>query len=297
MDYYLLELPDHLAAVKEINNYINKLTIRKLSKSTLDIYSSEAINLLSIFKPEDLNTHYLHEYIKDFGDISISLKNTRYTAIRAVLKYLVKKGFYNCDIELLSIKQTRKIPKYLSELDMNIMIKKFQNKKSSHNKLWIGRRDYALLMILYATGMRADEIVRFKIQDLQNGWIRIENSKGGKDRYVPLAPKAEKAIKEYLEYLPHKVKTRYQELFFTDDLVPFSRNVLWHYCKKKFGINPHLFRHTFASHLAINGCNISVLSDFLGHVSLSTTQIYTHIQNYHLHKTVNTCHPIALETK
>lgn len=144
---------------------------------------------------------------------------------------------------------------------------------------------------MYATGMRASEIVNFRLTDYDKGWIRINNAKGNKDRYVPIAKVAINALNDYLKYIPTHIKYKYDQVFITDNLVPFTRLTLNNYTNKLFGFNPHIFRHTFATHLILNGCNEYVLMDFLGHSSLSTTQIYTHIQNEHLKQIMDNCFP------
>ncbi len=221
---------------------------------------------------------------------SVSSKNKRLTALRVILKYLTKQGFSNCHIKLEHIKVAAKIPEYISEDKMKILINKFKRLKLKHSSIWRGRRDYALLLFMYATGLRASEVCNFKYDDLENNWIRVMG-KGKKERLVPIAPIAVRALKDYLRYIPTHIKNSTDKVFLSNGLLPFNKATLNIYCNKLFGLNPHLFRHTFATHLILNGCDVYVLSEFLGHSSLSTTQIYTHIQPYHLAKTVNDCFP------
>lgn len=288
MDYYSLPLPTIDEAMFYINDFSQHQQIKSLSSSTYELYTREAVAFFSIFIPEFIEHKYIHYYIVNYGNISISSKNTRNTALRVILKYLYDKGYKNCDIKVHNLKSSSKLPKSISKNDMSHLIDTFKKKRLKHSSIWRGRRDYAVLLFMYATGMRASEIVKFKLTDLDidKGWIRVDKSKGNKDRYVPIAKVAINALNDYLKYIPYHIKYKYNEAFITDNLVPFTRLTLNYYSNKLFGYNPHIFRHTFATHLILNGCSEFVLMDILGHSSLSTTQIYTHIQKEHLRQTV-----------
>ena len=286
MNYYDLELPKIDDCLYIFNDFMNHQIIRKLSDSSILSLSKEALNLFSILSPKDINQSYINSYMLDYGDISPALRNKKNSALRTILKYLFKEGYSNCNLKIHYVKQSKKLPDYISELDMLKIVKQYQKKIHTNTSIWKGRRDYALLLFMYATGLRASEIVNFKITDLDKNWIRVENGKGQKDRYVPIAAKAVKALYDYLKYLPMHIKVKNTPLFVSDLLVPFTRLTLYNYTKNTFGYNPHFFRHTFATHLITNGCSEYVLMDIMGHSSLSTTQIYTHIQKKHLQNTV-----------
>ena len=291
IDYYDLTLPNIEESIILINNFLEIQSIKGLSKSTYENYNREAIDFFSIFYPSELNQNYLNQYVSDFGNISISLRNRKSSALRIILKYLVKQGYLNCNLKIYYLKNNIKLPTFLSEKEISIMIKKFQYKKHTHRSIWRGRRDYAILLFMYSTGLRASEIVKFKITDLENDWIRVEGGKGKKDRYVPIADKAISALKDYLKYVPMHIKASCSSAFISDNLVNYTRLTLYNYCKNIFNCNPHLFRHTFATHLITNGCNEYVLMELMGHSDLSTTHIYTHIQKENLKNTVDKCFP------
>ena len=285
-DYYSLPLPTIEESISLIDDFLVHQLIRKVSKSSYDNYHKEAMSYFSILRPCDINQSYINQYIINRGSISASLKNAKNSALRNILKYLLKNGFSNCDLKIHYVKETKKLPIFISEDDMFKLIKKFNNLKNRHRSIWRGKRDYAILLFMYATGLRASEIVRFKMTDLEENWIRVNNGKGSKDRYVPIAKKAVKAIYDYLKYVPMHIKKSCEVVFIADTLNPFDRVTLYNYCKDTFGFNPHLFRHTFATHLILNGCSEYVLMDIMGHSNLSTTQMYTHIQKENLEKTV-----------
>jgi len=285
-NYYDTPLPDFDDAVNLINDFIFYQTIRKLSKSCLDFYSFIAVDFLSIVSPADITRDFLYQYLRTFEKKSNSYKNRILTSLRTILKYLIDEGFQNCDIKLYNLKSASKLPPFVSESDMKLLIKKIQKRRLTHSSIWQGRRDYALLLFMYATGMRAGEVINFEYTDFEKGWIRVENAKGNKDRYIPVAKVAMNAVDEYRRYLPLHIKNSTSKVFITNLLVPFTRLTLNNHCKNVFGMNPHLFRHTYATHLILNGCDVNTLSEFLGHSSLSTTSIYTHIQPYHLKQSV-----------
>jgi integrase/recombinase XerD len=176
--YYNLSLPDIKSALFLIEDFKNHQIIRKLSKSTLDLYMNEATLFFSIFSPAVINQQYLNDYLLDFGDISKSYRNSRSSALRTILKYLVKNGFSNCNLKIYYVKPDLKLPTFLSEDKIKSMIDTFKKKKLKCSGLWRGRRDYALLLFMYATGLRASEISKFTFDDLDKGWIRVENGKG-----------------------------------------------------------------------------------------------------------------------
>ncbi len=293
MDFYKLPLPDFDKCIYYINDFVLHQLIRGLSKSTLDLYTREATSFLSIISPSQITKRYIQDYIVSFDNISPAGKNMKITSIRIILKYLYNQGFSNCDIKLHNFKNVSKFPDFISIDDMKIQIKHFQLIKNKNVSIWKGKRDYALLLFMYATGLRASEICRFKLSDLdaKTKFIRVENGKGSKDRYVPIAVKAIKALEELYKYMPNHFKSLDTPLFLSNGLNYFNKTTLYIFCKKKYKYNPHTFRHTFATHLISNGCDVSVLSDFLGHESLITTQIYTHIQKSHLKDTVNNHFP------
>lgn len=289
--YYSLPLPCIDSAISYIDGFFNSQIIRGLSDTTLDMYKKEAILFFSIFSPKNVKLEYIERYIIDYGDVSISQKNARNSSLRAILRYLLSIGFENCDLKIYFIKDGDKLPKFIEEDEINSLIKKIKINKFKSKGIWRGRRDYAILLFMYATGLRVSELVNFSILDLEGSFVRVNNGKGDKDRMVPIAKVAIKALEDYLKYIPHHIKSSYKNVFISDLLVPFSTKTFYHYCMKTFGYNPHIFRHTFATHLILNGCSEILLMDFMGHSSLSTTQIYTHIKKNKLKFTVENCFP------
>jgi len=128
-----------------------------------------------------------------------------------------------------------------------------------------------------------------KREDINNGWLKIRFAKGQKERVVPLAPIAIEALEAYL--LENSIQSEYIWLNYKDE--PLSRISAFKIVKKYLNVSPHVLRHSFASALILGGADLRVVQDLLGHSSLETTQIYTHIEQQNLANTINTYHPLA----
>jgi len=152
----------------------------------------------------------------------------------------------------------------------------------------IGLRDYALILFLYASGCRISEALSVQREDIVDGWLKIRFAKGEKERVVPLAPVATQALERYLS----KQTMSSPYIWLNYRARPLSRISAYKIVKKYLGVSPHVLRHSFASSLIIGGADLRVVQELLGHSSLETTQIYTHIQKQNLADTVNNFHPL-----
>lgn len=153
---------------------------------------------------------------------------------------------------------------------------------------WLQLRDRALLLFLYATGMRISEALAATRADIEGEWVRVRHGKGAKERMVPIAPQALAAIEAY------------------GAATPFSKPYIWmnvrggrlsrisayKITQKYLGVSPHVLRHSYATSLILGGADLRVVQELLGHASLLTTQIYTHIQRQDLRETVLRYHPL-----
>jgi len=153
---------------------------------------------------------------------------------------------------------------------------------------FLGKRDYALILFLYASGARISEALSVERSDLRDGWLTIRYAKGQKERMVPIAPRAIEAIEAYLA----DADMRTSALWVNYRGEPLSRVSAYKITRKYLGVSPHVLRHSFASALIVGGADLRVVQDLLGHRSLVTTQIYTHIQQRHLQETVYRHHPL-----
>jgi integrase/recombinase XerD len=156
---------------------------------------------------------------------------------------------------------------------------------------WIGKRDYAFLLFLYATGARVSEALSVKRDDFEGEWIKFRNTKRDKERIVPIAKIALIAIEEYLNSITFK--SEYIWLNYQGNKL--SRISAFKIVKKYLGVYPHALRHSYATELILRGADLRVVQELLGHSSLITTSIYTHIENEELKKTLFEHHPLARE--
>jgi len=168
----------------------------------------------------------------------------------------------------------------------------------------LGRRDRVALETLYATGCRASEVVGLLPQDLDlgQGLARCVG-KGDKDRWVPLGSRAVSAINDYLARDRPRLVARHPEtrtMLVTRAGLRLSRIGLWRIVKQhaaaaglKGDVSPHTLRHSFATHLLAGGADLRAVQEMLGHASISTTQVYTHLDWQHLAKAYDQAHPRA----
>jgi len=278
---------------KIYDTYVQHLLIRGLSKTTVDLYLNEAKQYLEFIDTiESINQQTATEYLSKYYELSANTKNAHYSFLRAFIKHLDKNIAPNeFKIKIPYAKSTRTLPKILS---VEVLMRKIKHveEKAQNSTKWKDKRNYALIMLLYATGMRISEALKFRMTDIENGWIRIENAKGSKDRYVPIADGAIKAMEEYIRVLPFSTM---KATFVNYQGRAISRTTAYKIIKDAMDMNPHSLRHHFATHMIIGRADISVVSELLGHSNLVTTQIYTHIQKPQLANTVNQYHPMSKE--
>jgi integrase/recombinase XerD len=209
--------------------------------------------------------------------------NRKLSAINSFFDFAYKRDMVK---EKFKIKQA-KIPKTLPKfLEKDEILKSISH--IDYNSSWFELRDKALILFLYATGLRISEALNVKLSDIEDGWVRVEMAKGEKQRLVPIADMALNAIKEYLNKRP--CSSEY--LFVNKNCQKLSRISAFNITKKYLNVSPHVLRHSFATSLVLGGADLRVVQELLGHASLNTTQIYTHIQKENLKETVLKYHPL-----
>ncbi|WP_372998990.1 tyrosine-type recombinase/integrase [Sulfurimonas sp.] len=274
------------------DNYLQHTHIKGLAKLTIDLYTQEAKSFIEFVDDlESIGTPTVMEYLKKYSHMSSSTKNQHCSSLRAFMRHLSKNVYPDMNqINIPYIKGGRKLPNILEQDEFMRRIDVVK-KQSAMSDDWIPKRDYALALLLYATGMRVSEVLSFNRSDInENNWVRIDSGKGSKDRYVPIAKVAIEAIDEYMRVCPFP----FEKCFFVNYKGnQLTRISVYKLLKKSMGLNPHSIRHHFATHMIINGSDVSVVSELLGHSSLITTQIYTHIKKPQLAETANRCHPMA----
>jgi len=208
--------------------------------------------------------------------------NRKLSAINAFFHFCHKKEFAHGKIKIPMAKVPRNLPKYMDSAEILYRLDQIDCSKM------MGLRDYALILFLYASGCRISEALSVERRDIVDGWLKIRFAKGEKERVVPLAPIALEALEAYL----HAQGMSSRSLWLNYKGEVLSRISAYKIVMKYLGVSPHVLRHSFASSLIIGGADLRVVQELLGHSSLETTQIYTHIQKQNLADTMHTYHPL-----
>lgn len=209
--------------------------------------------------------------------------NRKLSAFNSFLDFCHKNRYKSASSKFSLSKIPKNLPQYLPYERIHSALDSIQRSD------WIGIRDYALILFLYATGARISECLSLEEGDIEGEWLRIRHGKGEKERYVPIAPAALIALKTYRDHCPYHsphVWVNYRG-------EPLSRISAFKTTQKYLGVSPHALRHSYATSLILGGADLRVVQELLGHASLLTTQIYTHVQKRHLQQTLLECHPMT----
>ncbi|NGM88607.1 site-specific tyrosine recombinase XerD [Parapusillimonas sp. SGNA-6] len=226
--------------------------------------------------------------------------NRRLAALRRYYLWALRHGLVSRDpcLSLRAAKQAARFPKTLSEDQVDALL------QAPNLRDDLGLRDRAMLETLYATGLRVSELISLGVLDvsLNEGIVRVNQGKGGKDRLVPLGDEAQHWIDEYLKQSrPALLNGRHCDaLFVTGRAAAMTRQSFWLIVKKYAALadihvplSPHVLRHAFATHLLNHGADLRVVQMLLGHADISTTQIYTHVARERLKALHAKHHPRA----
>ncbi|MEZ5007911.1 MAG: tyrosine-type recombinase/integrase [Chitinophagales bacterium] len=194
-----------------------------------------------------------------------------------------------------SLKLPQRAPQYLSNLSTDKMIKDLQLEITN----WYDRRNYLLIELLYNTGIRRQELIELKWNDIDSGrkFITVLG-KGKKERHIPISQKLIESIEIYKKEIQEQFLSLPEQIFITDKgtkLYPkFVYNVVKRYLTRYSTLqkrSPHVLRHTFATHLLNNGADLNDIKELLGHSSLASTQVYTHNSIEDLKNIYKQAHP------
>jgi len=257
--------------------------IKALDTQSVKFYITDLKQLQDFIKKDltSLKTDDILKFLSTFPNKRTL--NRKLASINAFFSFCHKYEFNNTKIKIPMAKIGKDLPKYMSKDEIISAISLIDRDKIS------GLRDYALILFLYASGARVSEALNTKRMDITEGWLKIRFAKGDKQRIVPIAPKALEAIELYLkrQYLSSEY------IFLNNRGTKLSRISAYKIVKKYLGVSPHILRHSFATSLIIGGADLKVVQELLGHASLETTQIYTHIQKHNLEETLNKYHPLS----
>jgi len=252
-------------------------------------------NFLGDLAPEKIDYLVLRKYLATLKEKNLTNRSIgrRISALRSFFKFLTREGFLKTNpiLSLSSPKQEKHLPLFLTEEEVSKLIEAAIPKDER------GLRDKAILETFYSTGIRISELTGLNIRDADfiGGIVKVMG-KGKKERIVPIGDLAIAAIREYLG----KRKKQADVLFLNKSGKRITtrgvRNVVRKYIRLagiKQGVSPHTLRHSFATHLLNRGADLRSVQELLGHVNLSTTQIYTHLTTERLKSVYNKAHPRA----
>ncbi|MEW6012701.1 MAG: site-specific tyrosine recombinase/integron integrase [Elusimicrobiota bacterium] len=252
-----------------------------------------------------LNTVVIRRYLSYITSKNLSRNSVirKISAVRSFINYLVENKMIKTNpFEMISIpKKAQTLPSFFTEEEMDKLIEENEPSKvlSKDPDYSFAFRDYAILMLLYSSGLRRSELVSLNYGDVDfiSGFVRVYG-KGRKERIVPVGENALKALKDYADTRadissssPLFVNKNGKRI--TDTAVFLILKKMAKRAKFTRKIKPHMLRHSFATHLLNNGCDIRGVSEMLGHSSLATTQIYTHLSVEKLKEVYNKAHPRA----
>lgn len=280
-------------------DYENYLLIeRAMSRNTVASYCSDVEKFMTWagMAPENVTAEVVTGYLASRSKVSERSQARFLSALRNFFDWLYLEGVVKENpCELVDMpKLGRYFPSVLSEQEVEAIM------DSVDTTDWIGVRDRAILEVLYGCGLRVSEAVGLRISCLypDEGFVRVFG-KGKKERLIPFCGMALEAVQRYLEVRPLPADSRSDDLLFLNNRgTSLSRVSMFKMVKRQAliadvrkEISPHTFRHSFATHLVENGADLRVVQEMLGHESITTTEIYTHVDSKVWQKTVVDHHP------
>jgi tyrosine recombinase XerC len=291
-----------------ITQFLNYLLYEKgYSKNTIESYHHDMTEFFSfisrqeISKIEDIQYRTLYRYIAEMGELGLKASSIerKVASLKSFFHYLMKNEIIkkNPASIVSSPKKEKRLPAILEKEEILALIASIPEKDA------LSVRNKTMVMLLYSSGVRISELTGLDLKntDFTEGILSI-TGKGNKQRLVPVGEKTRKMLQSYLTYrrelsFPGKGN---EALFLTksgkriqDRMVRYIINRYIDELSIQKHISPHTLRHTFATHLLENGANIRVIQEILGHASLSTTQVYTHLTIDKLKESYEKFHPHA----
>ncbi|MCI4406600.1 MAG: tyrosine-type recombinase/integrase [Sulfuricurvum sp.] len=270
---------------KELEAFLEYIiVIKALSPRTIEAYRLD-LSALEDAAQKSLTEIDSNLIFHILGSISNKRTlNRKLSAFNSFLDFCHRNRFDSQASKCSLSKIPKNLPKFLS----------FETIQSSLELIdrsdWIGLRDYALVLFLYASGLRISECLALQEGDVEGEWLRVRQGKGEKERYVPLAQEALNALRAYRDASPYQNRPH---LWLNYRGEALSRVSAFKITQKYLGVSPHALRHSYATALILGGADLRVVQELLGHASLLTTQIYTHVQKQNLQETVLKHHPMA----
>jgi site-specific recombinase XerD len=270
-----------------LNDFLNYMSVEKnLSNNTVISYKKDLNQYFessSIVNIEQLNKSTIRKFLADINSLAPTTRRRKLSAIRSFMTFLKKEGVieHNDALDIDNAKIAKKLPNVMTVNETSRILDSIDNEQ-----------DRAIMETLYGVGCRVGELVIIKVDDidLENRTVKLLG-KGNKERLVPINNPALNAIARHLETRnynsPYVFASRR-----TPSLPMTTRNARRIVYKYSDGeVHPHMFRHSYATHLHANGADIRYIQELLGHADINTTTVYTTIANEQMSKAYRTAHP------
>jgi len=276
---------------RELKEFINYLVaVKGLSDASVKFYRSD----LTQFE-EFLGKPIIKAKDKDVLDFLETLKkeengkvlnqrtiNRKLSSINSFFNFAYDREIVDDKVSVLQIKPPRELPKYLTKEEIMGGVSLIDRDD------WIGLRDKALILLLYATGLRVSEAMNLKVEDIQEDWIVVRDNGGAVSRVLPVASMVLKVIDEYL----YKRTIDSEYLFINNRGTKLSRITAFNITKQYLKVSPTILRHSFATSLVLGGADLAVVQEFLGHTTLTSTQVYSLVKQENLKELIEKYHPL-----
>ena len=282
---------------KSISSFSEYLLYQKgLSQNTVDSYKSDLTKLSNYLQNQDLSKTNIDNFFIDMSEFnySSSTKKRMHSSIKNFLKYINENEDYeSIDISDVKLKSSKKLPEVLSVNDIENMIN-FYN-----HETYLDSRNRTVIDVLYSTGCRVSELCDINISDidLDEKYLKLKG-KGSKQRIVPIGSMLYKNLLQYLNVRETFLQNRGEPLFLSKSKNKLDRTAVFRIIKKtaknislQTDVHPHTLRHSAATHMLEGGCDLRTVQEFLGHSSVSTTQIYTKVTKEFLEEAFTESHP------
>ncbi len=294
---------------KNIRGFLKYISLeRNYSENTSESYTNDLLQFeSSLRKTFDTDTiiwqrvdkNIIRIFLNELTELKLSKRSIarKLAVLKSFFKYLTREEItsQNPTISIKLPKFEKKLPEYVTIEEIKKIVKLPQI------RTFEGLRDLAILELFYGTGLRLSELIELKIENIQfeEDLLRVRG-KGNKVRVIPLGSAAKRIIETYLEFRPQYALKYVENIFVLKSgkkMYPMAvQRIVSKYLDQVTHVkqkSPHIFRHTYATHLLNAGASIRVVKDLLGHESLSTTQVYTHLSIDYLQKIYKKAHPGA----
>ncbi len=279
-----------------LKSFVNYLTTEKrYSHHTVREYQHDVSNFLAFVQIDatHVTLDHVRKYQQTLSGQAPASRSRRISAIKSFYRYLQLTGHVaNNPCELvINPKQSKKLPDFLTSRQIELLFDPYLYKQTFE-----GRKERMIVEMFLQTGVRKSELINLKISDFDTDQEQVRvQGKGNKERLVPVLPRFANLLREYIEELRATHKSKY--LFPNPEGKRSDSNYISSVVQSKMqmvthsGHNCHKLRHTFASQMLKNGANLVAVRDLLGHSSLKTTQIYTHVSMEDKKKAYLNAHP------